>query len=72
MESDEQAGIVLAENLIHDCTFITRYRLCCPFLVRGMDRGGHSSHSPPDMLLGEGKGEEKRVGEEEEKGGLGV
>uniref|UniRef100_A0A8C2MHA5 Adhesion G protein-coupled receptor A2 n=1 Tax=Cricetulus griseus TaxID=10029 RepID=A0A8C2MHA5_CRIGR len=23
MESDEQAGIVLAENLIHDCTFIT-------------------------------------------------
>lgn len=24
MESDEQAGIVLAENLIHDCTFITR------------------------------------------------
>lgn len=57
MESDEQAGIVLAENLIHDCTFITRYRLGCPFLVEDMGKGSHSSHSFPDMLRGEGKRE---------------
>lgn len=25
LEGDEQAGILLAESLIHDCTFITRY-----------------------------------------------
>lgn len=34
MEGDEQAGIVLAENLIHDCTFITRYSSAVPFQPR--------------------------------------
>jgi hypothetical protein len=63
MESDEQAGIVLAENLIHDCTFITRYGLCCPSLVEGMETDSHSCHCPPDMLLGEGG--EKEEGERE-------
>lgn len=31
VEGDEQAGVLLAESLIHDCTFITRYRPCCAF-----------------------------------------
>lgn len=28
LEGDEQAGVLLAESLVHDCTFITRYRPC--------------------------------------------
>lgn len=67
MESDEQAGIVLAENLIHDCTFITRYGLHCPFLVEGMEAGSHSCHCPPDMLLGEEEREEREEGEKKGK-----
>lgn len=44
VEGDEQAGILLAESLIHDCTFITRYSPHCPFSARA--EGGHSTHFP--------------------------
>lgn len=61
MESDEQAGIVLAENLIHDCTFITRYRLCAPFLVEGVETSASVAialeTSPPPGRGGEKAGE---------------
>lgn len=39
LEGDEQAGILLAESLIHDCTFITRYRPCCLFSAGGVGWG---------------------------------
>lgn len=46
VEGDEQAGILLAESLIHDCTFITRYRPCFPFSVRARGESGQSTHCP--------------------------
>lgn len=58
VEGDEQAGILLAESLIHDCTFITRYRPCCPFSARAEAGGKHNAitHHPeelcPDTFLG--------------------
>lgn len=39
LEGDEQAGILLAESLIHDCTFVTRYRPC-----------RRSAPSPPPLI----------------------
>lgn len=47
VEGDEQAGILLAESLVHDCTFITRYRPCCPFAARAAGSGAHSTPHPP-------------------------
>lgn len=44
VEGDEQAGILLAESLIHDCTFITRYRPRRRRSARA--EGGHSTHFP--------------------------
>lgn len=43
VEGDEQAGILLADSLIHDCTFITRYRPRCPFSAPSLGGGGHST-----------------------------
>lgn len=62
MESDEQAGIVLAENLIHDCTFITRYRLCAPFLVEGVETVSFSRHCPRDISPSWEREKEKKDG----------
>lgn len=47
VEGDEQAGILLAESLIHDCTFITRYKPCCPFSVRAVGESGQGTYCPP-------------------------
>lgn len=47
VEGDEQAGILLGDSLIHDCTFITRYRPCGPFWAHGAGGGGHSTLMHP-------------------------
>jgi hypothetical protein len=49
VEGNEQAGIVLAESLIHDCTFITRYTSHSPFSVTVP-----IPHPQRDILLGAG------------------
>lgn len=47
VEGDEQAGILLAESLIHDCTFITRYEPRCPSSGLSMGLGDLPYPSPP-------------------------
>lgn len=46
VEGDEQAGVLLADSLVHDCTFITRYRPRSPFSAQSMG-GGSQNHHPP-------------------------
>lgn len=46
VEGDEQAGVLLADSLVHDCTFITRYRPCSPFSAQSMGGGSQNPHPP--------------------------
>lgn len=46
VEGDEQAGVLLADSLVHDCTFITRYRPRSPFSAQSTDRGSQNPHPP--------------------------